>query len=355
MQQADLGVNIEETLVIRGPMLADSTYASKLQTLQTEIARNPTIKSISVTDFVPGAGGLSGYGGYIRRVESNPTDVKGYQITGIDEAFIPTFDLKLLAGRNFSKDRPTDREKVILSMEAAKQLGFSTAQEAIGQSIYYPMGRKEDNTPIEVIGVANDFHFQSLKKSLSPVIFHLEPASRNYYACKVGTDKIESTIAGIKKEYERIFPGSPFEYFFADEYFNKQYESERQFGRVFGLFAGIAILVACLGLFGLASFTILNRTKEIGVRKVLGASVSNILFLLSKDFIRLVLLANLIAWPIAYWTMQEWLTNYEFSISISPWLFLLPGLLVLIIAMLTVSIQTIKTARSNPAKALKYE
>jgi putative ABC transport system permease protein len=171
----------------------------------------------------------------------------------------------------------------------------------------------------------------------------------------VGTDKIESTIAGIKKEYERIFPGSPFEYFFADEYFNKQYESERQFGRVFGLFAGIAILVACLGLFGLASFTILNRTKEIGVRKVLGASVSNILFLLSKDFIRLVLLANLIAWPIAYWTMQEWLTNYEFSISISPWLFLLPGLLVLIIAMLTVSIQTIKTARSNPAKALKYE
>jgi putative ABC transport system permease protein len=355
MRNADLGVNIEETLVIRAPMLADSTYASKLQTLRTEIARSPAVKSISATEFVPGAGGISGWGGYIRRVESNPTDVKGYRIAGIDEVFIPTFELKLLAGRNFSKDRPTDREKVILTEEAARQLGFSSANEAIGQNIYYPIEWKQDNRPVEVIGVVNDFHFQSLKNALSPVIFHLEPASRSYYACKIGTADIESTIANAKKQYESLFPDSPFEYFFADEYFNRHYESEMQFGRVFGLFAIIAIMVACLGLFGLASYTILNRTKEIGVRKVLGASVSSILFLLSKDFIRLVLLANLIAWPVAYWAMQAWLANYKFSMGISPWLFLLPSSLVLLIALLTVSVQTLKTARANPAKALKYE
>jgi putative ABC transport system permease protein len=354
MRKADLGVDINQTLVVQAPMITDSTYAVKIQTLRTELARNPAIRSISATNFIPG-GGMNGYGGYIRKVDSNPADVKAYQINGIDDTFIPTFKMKLVAGRNFSKDRLTDREAVILTEESARQLGFGSAQEAVGQKIYYPVGGKEDKKPIEVIGVLKDFHFQSLKEALSPVIFHMEPASQGFYACKINTANIESTIGFVKTQFEQLFPGSPFEYFFADEFFNKQYESEKQFGQVFGFFAVIAIIVACLGLFGLASYTIINRTKEIGVRKVLGASVGSILFLLSKDFARLVILANLIAWPFAYWAIKEWLSNYAFSIDINLWLFLMPGLLVLFIALLTISIQTIKTARANPAKALKYE
>jgi putative ABC transport system permease protein len=145
-----------------------------------------------------------------------------------------------------------------------------------------------------------------------------------------------------------FFQGNPFDYFFLDDFFNQKYQADQQFGKVFGLFAALAILVACLGLFGLASFTITQRTKEIGIRKVLGASESNILFLLSKDFATLILLSNLIAWPMAYWGINQWLQNYPYRIGLSPWLFIIPALIVLAIALLTISVQTIRTARSNP-------
>jgi putative ABC transport system permease protein len=159
----------------------------------------------------------------------------------------------------------------------------------------------------------------------------------------------------VRAQWEAAFPGNPFEYFFLDDYFNAQYQSDRRFGWVFTLFSGLAILIACLGLFGLSLFSAVQRTKEVGIRKVHGATTGRLLVLLSGDFVRLVLAANLIAWPLAYLGLREWLGNYAFRIDLSPWLFVLPSLLVLAVALLTVSVQTLKAARSRPAEALRTE
>ena len=181
------------------------------------------------------------------------------------------------------------------------------------------------------------------------------PWAGEYYSIKLKTDDLPHTLATLRSSWNEIFPGNPFDHFFLDEFFNAQYKTDLQFGKVFQLFSALAIFIACLGLFGLALFTTTQRTKEIGVRKVLGASISNILILLSKDFLKLVLLSNLVAWPLAYWGIQQWLQNYAFRIGISWWLFILPTLLVLLIALLTISMQTWRAARANPVKALRYE
>jgi putative ABC transport system permease protein len=206
-----------------------------------------------------------------------------------------------------------------------------------------------------VIGVINNYHQESLKNNLDPVIFTLGTSYNNFYSLKLSTDNLDKTIASIQTKYAQFFPDDPFEYFFLDEFFNQQYREDQQLGQVFALFAGLAIFVACLGLFGLASFTISRRTKEIGVRKVLGAPISTIVYLLSKDFIRLVLLSFIIALPVGYYAIYYWLQNYAFRIGISWELFVLPGMLILLIALLTVSIQTIKAASVNPVKSLRSE
>ena len=240
-----------------------------------------------------------------------------------------------------------------MNEQAAKLMGFANPQAAIGQ----PMVWKErpDSEGFKIIGVVKNFHHLGLKSRYDPILLTLDHEFDAFYSCKVKARDISKTIAQLKQTYESFFPGNPFDYFFLDEFFNQQYQADQQFGQVFGLFAGLAILVACLGLLGLSSFATTQRTKEIGVRKVLGASVSNLLLLLSKDFIKLVLLANLVAWPLTYWGIGQWLDNYAFRIDVSWWLFVLPGLLVLLIALLTVSYQTIKTARANPVKTLRYE
>jgi putative ABC transport system permease protein len=187
------------------------------------------------------------------------------------------------------------------------------------------------------------------------MIFLLNPKVGRCYSIKLDTKNITGSLAAIERTYQSVFPGNPFDYFFLNEFFDAQYKKDRQFRRVFTLFTALAIIVACLGLFGLASFATTQRTKEIGVRKVLGASVNNIIFLLSKDFMQLILVSNLIAWPLAYWGIREWLQGYAFRIEVNMWLFILPALLVWVIALLTVSVQTIKAAKSNPVKSLRYE
>ena len=169
------------------------------------------------------------------------------------------------------------------------------------------------------------------------------------------TERIEETLAKVEAQWKRIYPGNPFAYFFLDESFQAQYRADQQLGRTVALFAFLTIFVACLGLFGLASFTTTQRTKEIGIRKVLGATLSNVLFLLSEDFLKLVLLANLLAWPLAYWGIRKWLEDYAFDFQVNAWLFIVPAVVVLLIALLTVGYQTWRASRQNPVKALRYE
>jgi putative ABC transport system permease protein len=206
-----------------------------------------------------------------------------------------------------------------------------------------------------IAGVLKDYNHQYAKKPVQPTVYFYSPGVRRYYTLDIAAGTSSLMIKRIDQAYREAFPGNPFEYFFLDDYYNAQYRVDQQFGLVFALFAGQAIFIACLGLFGLSLFTTTQRTKEMGIRKVLGATMQQVLVLLSIDFIRLVVLANLVAWPVAYWCVRKWLEGYAFRIQINPWLFVLPTLLVLLIAWLTIGFQTWKAARSNPVDALRYE
>jgi putative ABC transport system permease protein len=355
MRSKDLGMNINQTLVLNNPDVVDSTFDAKLQFFKNELMKHPEIKYVVSSTSIPGKTDNILKGGLL--LSGNPAEAGsthyGFQV---DHYFIDAYDIKLLAGRNFSKDFGTDKDAMIVNMAALKILGINRPEEALGKKI--ETGWTSEKT---IIGVVNDFHQKSLKAAYDPIVFVLDNSGNwGYYSVKLNiTDasqrNLPEVIAAVNKVWNQAFPGNPFDYFFADVYFDEQYKSDRRFGKAFALFACLAIFVACLGLFGLVAFTTAQKTKEIGVRKVLGASEATIVLLLSKDFMQLVLVANLIAWPVSYWVMKKWLQNYAFQIDISPWLFLLPTLLVLLIAFLTLSFQTLKAARTNPVQALKYE
>jgi putative ABC transport system permease protein len=359
VREADLGMHTAQTLVVKAPIVVenDSLYQLRLASFQAEAARHTGIEGVTATVFLPGGSGgdITGWGGYIRPVESQPTDVKSYNPAGVDYQFFSTFGVKVLAGRTFSEDFTTDRNAVVLTQTAARQLGYATPGAAVGKKIYYPIRNQQDNQPIEVIGVVNDIRYKSAKKAVDPVIFHLDRGNRGFYAVRLRAAGLPGTIASLREQYEAAFPGNPFEYFFLNDHFDRQYRADGQFGQVFGLFAALAVFIACLGLFGLASFTIVQRTKEIGVRKVLGASEGSIILLLSRDFAQLVLVASLIAWPAAYLVMKGWLQEYAVRIEPNAILFVGPALLVLLIALATIGFQTLKTARANPVNALRTE
>ncbi|HVX49672.1 MAG TPA: FtsX-like permease family protein, partial [Chitinophagaceae bacterium] len=244
---------------------------------------------------------------------------------------------------------------MLLNEAAVSTLGFKSPQDAVGKLIETRNGRGRvfEN---EVTGVTENFHQSSLKEAFVPIVFRqYDPNSLADYEIKVNTGNMPQTIAGIEKIYKTVFPQSAFEYFFLDEFFNRQYKTEQHFGQVFSLFAGFAVFVACMGLFGLTLITINQRVKEIGIRKVLGATVPNIVALIARDFVGLIIIANVIALPLVYWGGHQWLQGYVFRISLSWWLFVVPLLAVMFIALLTVSRQAIKAALANPVKSLRTE
>ena len=275
---------------------------------------------------------------------------------GVDERFINLYQMKLLAGRNFSPlDYNEDFAKVhnlVINETALRQLHFQSPQEAIGKSV------TAFNRTWDIIGVVADFHQKSLKSGIEPVLLlpTLQLQGRySQFSVKVDPQHLTATIEAIRKIYASYFPGNVFDYYFLDEKFNRQYSNDYLFGKVFGLFAALAILIACLGLSGLSLLTTTQRTKEIGIRKVLGASVTGIVLLLSKDFIKLVLLAIIIASPVAWYIMHLWLQDFAYRVDISWWIFALAGLLSLIIALLVIGFQTVRSAIANPANSLRTE
>jgi len=292
------------------------------------------------------------------RAESSPVhpDPLTMRMLWVDHDFIETLGIELGPGRNFSKDHPTDAtEAFILNETAVKQLGWESPGAAIGKPFERIYGPKPDERVTgRIIGVAKDFHFRSLRFDIEPLVIHLWPWL-NYIIVRVQPDHVPSTLAFLERTWQKFDPNHPFEYYFLDDRFASLYRAEESLGQISGAFATLAIFVACLGLFGLAAFTAEQRTKEIGIRKVLGASISGIVLLLSKEFTKLVLVSNLIAWPIAYWAMNRWLQDFAYRIHIGVGTFLLAGVLALIIALLTVSFQAIKAALANPVKALRYE
>jgi putative ABC transport system permease protein len=279
-----------------------------------------------------------------------PTTVT-LKYVSIDEEFFDTYGVKVVAGRNFDKSIPTDDSLAFIINEAAvKELGWNSPEEGIGQDFQY------GGTRGKLIGVVNDFHFESLHQRVVPLIFvPREQAGANFLAVKIATDKLQEGIAHLEGIWKTMLPGRPFEYRFLDERYQLLYESEQKEGTLFTIFSALAIFIACLGLFGLATFNTMQRVKEIGIRKVLGASVPSILALLSKEIVILILVANAIAWPVAWILMGKWLDTFAYHVNMNILIYGLAALAAIVLALITVSAQTIKAAMTNPANTLRYE
>ncbi|WP_439556717.1 ABC transporter permease [Dyadobacter sp.] len=353
MRKENLGFNMEQVLVVRGPELTrwDSTSIDRINSFKTELRRYPQVQAASSSANVFGNRLSRSFN--IMRVGA--TEGKGVTFSRmpVDADFFETYRIKMLAGRNFlPTDSNQDSQKVknaILNLSAAKLLGFNNADEATGQK--FSLNGKE----WEIVGVVSDFHQQSLKHAIEPIVFAPFYTLSGFFSVKVASSDVEKTVNLVRKKYQDFFPGNRFDYFFMDQKFNEQYKEDRIFGQVSSFFSLLAVLIASLGIFGLSSYTIAQRTKEISVRKVLGATVGSIVALLSQDFIKLVIIAIAIGSPIAWYGVSQWLDDFAYKIEISWWMFALAGLAAIIIAFATVSSQAIKAALMNPAKVLKGE
>lgn len=349
MGSRDLGMDIQQTLVVKAPMGSGIDAGDKSRFIR-ELNRYPLFKGITISTTVPGREFSTAASG-IRPLNSQPQDGKRCFFMDVDDNYFDFFGVLLLAGRNFSRGFGADKEAVVLNEEAVKIFGFEKPERALNQKILLGgLG----NRIREVIGVIKNYHHKSLKDSLEPVIFSFTEDG-NYFSIRLGDRDIHRGISIVRNQWREAFPGHPFEFFFLDEAFDSQYKSERQLGKIFGLFAVLAIFLSCLGLFGLVSFSLRRRTKEIGIRKVVGGSVPGIVLLLSKEFTLWIVFANIAAWPAAYFFIGNWLQNFAYRVDVGIGLFILSGMTALVIALLTVSIQTIRAASANPVEALNYE
>lgn len=267
----------------------------------------------------------------------------------MDHDFVKLFGLQIIAGRDFSGDVPNENKNVLINESSVRQLGFEKPEDAINDQINFW------GDTFRIVGVMKNYYQESLKKAHEPLIFRYNDAPGGYYSIRFNTANVQASLQQFEETWKALFPGNPFIHFFLDDYYNQQYEADQQFGKVFGIFSALAILIACLGLFGLSSLTAIQRTKEIGVRKVLGASVTGIVGLVGKDYLILILISIALSIPLSLWAMNGWLENFEHRIGLSWFIFAMPGLVVTLVAMLTVSLVTLRTARINPAQSLRYE
>jgi putative ABC transport system permease protein len=350
-----LGYMQEQVLTIS---FRDAPENSK-ELFKKEIETIAAVESATICTGLPGTGEARGDKLVAEFIPLGATS-GGIMHINTDPGFASTFGIQVKAGRNFEQNRLADKQTFLVNEAAMRYFGWETIEgKKVGYYTYQYTpegGYKEIPVTGEVIGVLADYHHADLKSLIMPMLFSYNTAWATKMAVKINTNaSLGETVKAIEKEWNTFFPAQPFEYQFLDDTFQKAYLTEIKTGRVFSLFALLAISISCLGLFGLAAYTAEQRTKEIGIRKVLGASVSNITSLLSKDFLILVALSTVIAWPLAWYAMNKWLENFAYHIDLSPWVFIASGGMALVIALFTVSFQSIKAAIANPVKSLKSE
>jgi len=350
MQTRDLGVNIKQTLVVQQTANTDSSSIPSFNSFINDMVANPAIQSVTASTSVPGAevGGSSDY------ALKNSQSGKRCRNLGVDNKFIDAYGLKIVAGRGFTNDRPAVDTNVlvniILNETAVNVFGFAKNEDAVGQYI------DGSGFHCKVIGVVKDYHQESLQNSFDPIVFYPEE-ERNFgnFSLKINTANLPVLMDFVKQKWSTYYPQSPFRFFFLDDQFNAQYKTDKLFATVLWLFTAIAIVIACLGLFGLSLFTIAKRNKEISIRKVLGATLFQITSMITKDYLKLVLLAGIVALPVAFILVNNWLQDYAFHIGIGIWFFILPILLIITIAILTVLYQSVRAGIANPVKNLRSE
>ncbi|MEB2775056.1 ABC transporter permease [Algoriphagus sp. D3-2-R+10] len=342
----DMGFDKEQMVVIDYNYDEQVNFVSS--SLENELEKNPNILSVAFSRSVPG----SHFPNAHTTLETFDGEMvgQGQAIFQVGLDFIDHYGLELVAGRSYSRDYPSDSTSaLVLNEAAARQYGYSNPADIVGKK-FDQWGRAG-----EVIGVVKDFNYISLHNAVEPLTLPFEAYASRYMSLKVKGEDLPATLSQVEEVWKQLAPHRPFIYSFLDEDFNKQYESDFRFRQIFTTFSVLAILIACLGLLGLATYTAEQRTKEIGIRKVLGANVGNIVGLLSRDFIKLVLVAIVLATPLSWYAMNKWLEGFAYQAPIHWWIFLISGLLAIIVALVTISFQSIKAALMNPVNSLRSE
>lgn len=348
LQSQDLGVNIDQTLVIETPNFqSDSVYSTKDNIFRNSLLSESFVNNMTTSTAVPGETPQWNAGG-IRLINQTEAESNQYRVLGGDANFMDFYGLEVISGRGFDDSFGTEEGSVIFNEEAMRLLGFNDMEEILNQKINFW------GDTFNIVGVVKNYRQESPKKAYDALIFRYFNSPSGYYSVNLNGN-IRQSVDQVKAHYEAAFGTKTYNSFFLDDHYNQQYQAELKFGSIFALFSGLAIIVACLGLFGLASYITSMRAKEVGVRKVLGASIRNLWMLLTSDFLKLVGLSILVAVPVSYVVMQNWLENFANRINLNVMIFLLPVVILILIAVATVSFHTIRTSNLNPAETLKDE
>ncbi len=349
LQSQDLGVKIEQTMIIETPNYqSDSVLSSKENIFRNGMLSESTVSSIATSTAVPGRTPNWNAGG-VRLVSETPAQSNQYRVLGADDQFMDFYGLEVIAGRKFDRSFGSESSNIIFNEAAMQRMGFSDPEEFLNQKIYFW------GDTFNVVGVVKNYRQESPKAAYDALIFRYFNSPSGLYSIKLSSGNIRNSVEQVRSQWERAFGNKTFDFFFLDDYYNEQYKAETKFGSIFGLFAGLAIVVACLGLFGLASYITSLRSKEVGVRKVLGASLQSLWSLLTTDFLKLVGISIAVSVPVSYYLMDGWLQDFANRISLNVWIFLFPSLVLIVISILTVSYHTLRTAQMNPATTLKEE
>ncbi len=348
IQKKSLGFDKERVVT----MAYTTEVGRQYESFRNEILQNSAFKSMTRSSRIPTGRLLDNMGAYTLNGDSLQPVVTDIKFVSSDHDFTSTFGIPMISGRYFSRDYGTDTASFVINESSVKALGWKNASEAVGKDFKY------GNQRGHIIGVINDFHFESMHQAIVPMIMVMFPPSQSYYnnlSIKITGNNISSALSHLEKTWKKYFPETPVDYTFLDENFDRLYQAEQRQATLFTSFACIAIFIACLGLFGLSAFAISQRIKEIGIRKVLGADVSTIVTLLSKDFLKLVAIAALLAFPVAWYFMNNWLQDFAYRINMPWWVFIIAGVTAGFIALVTISFQAIKAAVANPVKSLRTE
>jgi putative ABC transport system permease protein len=353
MNDSDLGISIRNTIIVEAPERTswDSTFIQRVESFKSELKTIDNVESAATSNNIPGARLGRTFNVHLADESSGPKYTMSF--LAIDHSFLETFDIKVIAGRGFeTTDHNADFNKLrnaLVNVNATRMLGMKSPDDIVGRNVKF-WGK--DWT---IVGVVPDYHQQGLKNPMEPMVFVPAYSTDNPTSIKIGNGDNVATLAQIEAIYRKFFPDNVFGYSYLEDRYKSQYRDDNRFGQIVSIFTILAIIISCLGLIGLSSYTAIQRTKEIGIRKVLGASVASIVSLLSIDFMRLILVATVLSIPIAYFAMQQWLSSYAYKISLGWMLFVLPVALIVLIAALTMSFQIIRTALTKPADTLKYE
>lgn len=350
MRNQSTGFDMEQILVVKGPQT--SVEFASFQKFRNETKALASVESFSSSRSIPGAG--YNWGTEMYKDGENKSTRQSINVTWVDSDFIPTYNLEMISGRDFS-DPIREAEDInvangaIINEATLRAYNLGTPEEALNEKLVI------SGTVIPIRGIMKDHNWQSLHNEIAPSVFLFANAAKEFFSVKLNMQNTEQMVSSISSSFQENFPGNPIEYHFLDDFFNEQYKADQEFGEIFNSFAIFAIIASCLGLFGLTAFNMLQKAKEIGIRKVLGANMAGITFLFTKNYLGLILVANIIAIPLTYIGLQYWLQDFAFTITIGPKLFIVPVVLLILIALITITFQTIKAAQANPIKSLRLE